>query len=139
MLLCGSVHVEAAGRSVRPLGLLDIFLPGFYDDVQTAACAAWPQGAQPLCDRHSCCRRYRQSVSGCATWSIVTSSGGRFGCRCEACEAVECCGGRAVILTPVAMGAGCQAVIGQEQLLPGERGRVIQDSFQRATPGLRPR
>ena len=38
-----------------------------------------------------------------------------------------------------AEGAGRQALIGQEQLLPGERGRVTEDGFQRAAPGLRSR
>ena len=123
MRLCGSVHVKTAGCSAPPLGLLDILLPGFYDNVQTAAYAAWPQGVWPPCDWQSCCRSYRQPISGCTSVSIFIRNGVCYGCRCKVCATAECCDGRAVILAPVAI--GCQAVIGQEQLLPGERGRII--------------
>lgn len=43
---------------------------------------------------------------------------------------MRCCDGRAVILAPVAIGAGCQAVTGWKQLLSGKRGRVTEDGFQ---------
>lgn len=55
-------HAEAAGWPALPLRLLLLFLSGFYNNVQTAADAAWPQGAWPLYDWQSFYRTHRQPV-----------------------------------------------------------------------------
>lgn len=116
---CGSREWTTGGRGgwtpgFLPLWLFFRILPGFYNNVQTAANAAWPQRAWPLQDRQSFHRSAKQSVPVCPSWSIQT---GRSGWR---------------------QATWRQTVWGGEELLPAQIGRVIQDGFHGTAPGLMP-
>lgn len=128
-----SVHIEAAGCSTLPLDLSDIFLHSLYDNVQTAAHTARPQSTQLLSSHGN----PRQSISSWHCWNVFTSQTICFEHRSKDWVISLCCCGSTIILNLVAVGTRCQTVTGQKQLLPGERGRLIQNGFQRATPGLR--
>lgn len=70
VIVCWSVHIEAAGCTTGPFDLSVTFFFGLLDNVQTAAHTARPQGRRLLCIGLSSSGSHRQFSSGYNSWSI---------------------------------------------------------------------